>query len=97
MITPKYKPNRFTMTQHLIEYMIGLAGYKMVDTLSNDKWHSEWKLTSEQYQEFVKYSIPLIKKVFRCNRKKAQTTFDWFYGVFGLKIIKNYEKSRLGT
>ena len=86
MIKPKYKPNRITMTQHLIEYMIGLAGKKMTDTLEEDQWHSKWSLTHDQKVDLEKYSIPLIKKVFKCNRNKAVNTFAWFYSVFGLKL-----------
>jgi hypothetical protein len=76
------------MTQHLIEYMIGIDGHKLTETLENQKWHEEWTLTTKQYIEFHKYSIPIIKKVFRCNKKKAETTFEWFYGTFGLKITR---------
>jgi len=81
-----YKPRRETMIQHLIEYQINLAGYTMVDTFNDDRWHRKWTLTVAQKKEFQKYSKGIIKKVFRCNSAKAQNTFEWFYSVFGLKI-----------
>jgi phenylalanine-4-hydroxylase len=43
-------------------------------------------MTTEQFTEFKKYSIKLIKKVFKCNTTKALRTFDWFNLEFGLRI-----------
>lgn len=81
-----YKPKRATMLQHLIEYQIGLIGKTMVDTYNDDRWHQKWTLTSEQKKQFYKYSIKVIKKVFRCNTSRAIETYDWFNLVFGLKV-----------
>ena len=86
MIKPKNKPTRVKMTEHLIEYMIGLCDHKLTETLEDQSWHKNWTLTRAQYSEFYVYSIPMIKKVFRCNKAKAVNTFNWFYDVFGLKI-----------
>mgnify|MGYP002263597127 CR=1 FL=1 len=30
--------------------------------------------------------IPLIKKIFKCNKRRAEQTFDWFNLQFGLRI-----------
>ena len=81
-----YKPKRATMLQHLLEYQIGLIGKTMVDTYNDDRWHQKWTLTSEQKKQFYKYSIKVIKKVFRCNTSRAIETYDWFNLVFGLKV-----------
>jgi spore coat protein CotF len=81
-----YKPRRATMIQHLLEYQIALIGKTMVDTYNDDKWYSKWTITAEQKRQFRSYSIKIIKKVFRCNSKRADETFEWFYSVFGLKI-----------
>ena len=86
MKTPVNKPSRVKMIEHLIEYMIGLIDKTLADTLLDDRWHTKWSLTKAQYETLYKYSIPMIKKVFRCNRAKAVITFNWFYDVFGLKI-----------
>jgi hypothetical protein len=43
-------------------------------------------MTEEQADEFRRYAIPLIKKVFKCNRRKAEATFGWFWLEFGLRV-----------
>ena len=32
------------------------------------------------------YAIPLLKKVFKFNKSKAENTFDWFLLQYGLNI-----------
>lgn len=81
-----YQPKRATMIQHLIEYQINLIGKTMIDTYNDDRWHSKWTLTLAQKKHFHKYSIKIIKKVFRCNSAKANLTYDWFNSIFGLKV-----------
>jgi len=84
--TKKYdKPRRENMIQHLLEYQFKMTGRTMVDTMDDDRWYYNWKLTKEQQGDFYKYAIPVIKKVFRCNRTKAEATFYWFSENFGLK------------
>jgi hypothetical protein len=43
-------------------------------------------MTQEQHEEFKRYAIPLIKKIFKCNKGRAEQTFDWFNLQFGLRI-----------
>jgi len=81
----KYKANRSTMIQHLIEYQIEMIGKTMVDTLSDDKWKFNWTMSRKQKSDFKAYAIPLIKKVFRCNGSKASITYLWFEEHLGLK------------
>jgi len=81
-----YKPKRATMLQHLIEYQISLIDKTMIDTYNDDRWFQKWTLTTAQKKEFRKYSIKVIKKVFRCNSANAYLTYDWFNSIFGLKV-----------
>jgi hypothetical protein len=94
--TKKYdKPRRETMIQHLLEYQFKQIDKTMLDTLKEDRWFYDWTVTSEQRRDFHHYAIPLIKKIFRCNRMKATLTYDWFIENFGLKV-KDHVKSRYG-
>jgi hypothetical protein len=43
-------------------------------------------MTQEQHEEFKRYAIPLIKKIFKCNKARAESTFGWFDMQFGLRI-----------
>lgn len=90
--TKKYeKPRRETMLQHLLEYQFKQIGKTMVNTMDDIDWFYNWTVTSEQRREFYHYAIPVIKKVFRCNRTKAIKTYMWFLENFGLKIKDNVE------
>jgi hypothetical protein len=46
-------------------------------------------MTEEQHNQFKAYAIPLIKKVFKCNKKRAESTFQWLNLQFGLRIKNN--------
>ena len=82
----KAKVNRANITRHLIEYQLDMVGKRLVDTLDDDMWYFNWTMTQEQHEEFKRYAIPLIKKIFKCNKARAESTFGWFDMQFGLRI-----------
>lgn len=81
------KVNRQNFAEHLFEYMLTLIGKTVQDAIANNNWRKEWYMTHEQYAAFERYTIPLIKKVFKCNKQKAIKTFDFFRAQFGVNII----------
>jgi hypothetical protein len=87
------KIKRENIAQHLVEYQLSIINKTVKDALNNQNWRSEFSFTQEEYNVFKHYSISLIKKVFRCNRKKAESTFEWFYLTFGIRV--NYEPARI--
>jgi hypothetical protein len=50
------------------------------------EWYSKWTMTQEQHDEFKAYAIPLMKKVFKINKSRAEANFQWFDLQFGLRI-----------
>jgi hypothetical protein len=80
------KITRENITRHLIEYQLAMVGKSMMDTLDDDKWYFNITMTQEQHEEFKRYAIPLLKKIFKFNKAKAEQTFDWFDLQFGLRI-----------
>lgn len=80
------KVNRLNIGTHLLEHQLSLIDKTMADALKDDMWFFNWTLTPEQHRDFKKYAIPLIRKVFKCNRTRAEETFSWFDFEFGLKI-----------
>lgn len=78
--------NRKNVAQHLLEVELGIVNKKLTDLLEIDNWRFHWTITREQYNEFHNYSIPLLQKIFKFNKRKAEETFKWFYGNFGLRI-----------
>ena len=82
----KAKINRANITRHLIEYQLDMVGKRLVDTLDDDMWYFNWTMTQEQHEEFKRYAIPLLKKIFKFNKGRAESTFGWFDLQFGLRI-----------
>jgi len=80
------KINRENITRHLIEKELERVGKSMIDTLDLEDWWVQITMTQAQHQEFEKYSIKLIKKVFKCNTHRAYDAFQWFNLAFGLRI-----------
>ena len=85
------KINRKNIATHLMKYQLSLVGKELDDAFEED-WE-DWTITQEQYDEFKRYSINILKKVFKFNTNKANKTFDWFYNHFGLKIRQDNDKT----
>jgi hypothetical protein len=86
----KAKVNRTNITDHLIEYQLKMVGKTVDDIKDDEKWYFNNTMTEEQqHEEFKRYAIPLLKKIFKFNKGKAESTFGWFDLQFGLKIINN--------
>ena len=78
--------NRTNVADHLLEYQLAMIGKTIQDAKQDDMWYFNWTLTTEQHEQFRKYAIPLLKKVFKFNTRKAEQTFGWFNLQFGLRI-----------
>lgn len=82
----KPKIDRTNVSMHLVEYQLAMVGKTIAEAKENPLWYNEWTMTDVQYEEFKKYAIPLLKKVFKFNTRKAEQTFGWFSLQFGLRI-----------
>lgn len=82
----KVKVTRENCARHLVEKELEMVGKTMMDTLDDMEWYSNITMTREQHEEFRKYSIATIKKVFKVNTAKADSIFNWFDFSFGLRI-----------
>ena len=80
------KINRLNIAEHLVDYQLNMIGKSMQEAHMTKEWYNKWTLTDEQYIEFEKYAIHLLKKVFKFNTNKAKETFQWFNLQFGLRI-----------
>lgn len=87
------KVTRKNIAEHLVEYELGMIGKTMNDVMNDKQWYINNTLTQEQADKFKKYSISLIKKTFKCNKSKAESTFNWFWLQLGLKISNNNGES----
>jgi hypothetical protein len=80
------KINRTNISDHLVEYQLNMVGKTIKDTESDDLWYFNWTMTPEQHEKFKAYAISLLKKTFKFNKAKAESTFGWFDLQFGLRI-----------
>jgi hypothetical protein len=80
------KINRENIADHLLDYQLGMVGKSMQEAYMTKEWYSKWTMTQEQHDAFKAYAIPLLKKVFKCNKSRADDTFNWFDLEFGLRI-----------
>lgn len=83
------KITRENLVNHMMDYQLNLADKTRVDLIDDIDWKINFQLSYEQYKHFRGYSINLMRKVYKINRKKAESNFYWFYKLFGFKIIKN--------
>ncbi len=78
--------NRTNISEHLIEYQLNMIGKTIDDVKDDEKWYFNNTFTDEQFEEFKKYAIPLLQKIFKFNKTKANSTFQWFILQYGLTI-----------
>ena len=81
--------NRTNIADHLVEYQLNIVGKTIAEAYKTEEWYHKWTMTDEQFEEFKNYAIPLLKKIFRCNKRKAESIFSWFILQFGLRIDNN--------
>ena len=80
------KINRVNIAEHLLNVQLKIVNKTMFEAMQNPDWFHEWTITTEQYEKFRAYAIPLLKKTFKFNTNKAKETFDWFNLQYGLRI-----------
>jgi len=83
---PMPKIDRTNVAKYLLEYQLNMIGKTYYEAKHTEEWFKKWTMTEEQFNYFKSYSIPLLKKTFKCNKTKAEMTFEWFNLQFGLKI-----------
>jgi hypothetical protein len=78
--------NRTNVADHLVDYQLEMVGRTRAEAYRTHEWYSEWTMTTAQYEQWKAYSIPLLKKVFKCNKGRAEQMFSWLNLQFGLRI-----------
>ena len=83
---PKVTINRTNINDHLIEYQLNMVGKTIEDAKKDEMWFHNFTMTTQQHELFKCYAIPLLRKVFKFNKGKAEQTFQWFDLGYGLRI-----------
>ena len=80
------KITRSNIGEHLLDYQLEMIGKTRVDIIDAYNWRSDFTMTSMQFVEFRDYSIHLLQRVFKFNRMKAISTFEFFWTMFGVRV-----------
>lgn len=91
------KPNRENIAMYLVERQMSIIGRTFEDAENDKDWFRNYTMTQEQFLEFKKEAVYLIKKVFKCNKAYAETNFDWWNLNWGLRIFPIPEDVRILT
>jgi len=83
---PKETVNRTNINDHLIEYQLNMVGKTTEDAKKDEMWFHNFTMTTPQHDMFKSYAIPLLRKIFKFNKGKAEQTFRWFDLRYGLRI-----------
>lgn len=86
-LVPFPKINRTNISRYLLEYQLNMIGKTTAHTKENPNWFREWTISERDFMFFKGIAIPLLKKIFKFNKQKAEKTFDWFNMQFGLTKI----------
>lgn len=79
------KVTRENMVMHLVEYQLNIVG-KPLSCIEEDGWYNLHTMTSQEHELLKWYAIPLIRKVYKCAKARAEETFKWFDFQYGLRI-----------
>lgn len=80
------KITRSNIGEHLFDYQLSMVGKTRMNTLDDDRWRFNITMTREQHIQFKKYAVSLMMKTFRIPKPKATKNFEWFNGMFGLRL-----------
>lgn len=83
---------RENLANHLVEYQLNMVGKTIEDAKLDPWWFHNITCSQKQFLEFRAYAIPLIKKVLKCNKKKAEHSFLWLNLQFGLRVVPTKEE-----
>jgi hypothetical protein len=81
------KVTRETIIDHLIEFQLKMIGKTLDEVKTDPQWFDNNTFTVEQLTDFNVYALPLIKKVYKCNNKKAKETLGFFNLGYGLRVV----------
>ena len=79
--------------EELINEMFRIAGHDVKYTDIKDRkdaWYTDWTMTVEQNEQWMKWGADYIKKNLRLRKIAAEKTMSWFSLNYGLKF-SDYE------
>ena len=82
---------REEINRKLVTMQMEMIGLTYQDAMDTPEFWRVYTLTTEQTLEWRKVAIPLIKKTFKCNKRRAEMTLGMFELNLGLRIHDEWE------
>ena len=76
---------REEINRKLVSMQMEMIGLTYQDAMDTPEFWRVYTLTTEQTEAWRKLALPLIKKTFKCNKTRAQSTMGWFELNLGLR------------
>jgi len=76
---------REEINRKLVSMQMEMIGLTYQDAVDTPEFWRVYTLTTEQTEAWRKLALPLIKKTFKCNKTRAQSTMGWFELNLGLR------------
>jgi hypothetical protein len=77
---------REEINRKLVSMQMEMIGLTYQDAMDTPEFWRVYTLTTEQTLEWRKVAIPLIKKTFKCNKRRAEMTLGMFELNLGLRV-----------
>jgi hypothetical protein len=81
------KITRDNIVKHLQEFQLKMIGKTIEDVKDDPSWFDSNTFTVEQLTDFNVYALPLILKIFKCNKNKAKNILGEFNLNWGLRVV----------
>ena len=88
---------REEINRKLVSMQMEMIGKTYQDAMDTPEFWRVYTLTTEQTLEWRKQALPLIKKTFKCNKSRAQSTMSSFELNLGLREYNPEETTYIHT
>ena len=88
---------REEINRKLVSMQMEMIGLTYQDAMDTPEFWRVYTLTTEQTLEWRKLAIPLIKKTFKCNKRRAEMTLGMFELNLGLRVEDPIDTTHIHT
>lgn len=88
---------REEINRKLVSMQMEMIGLTYKDAMDTPEFWRVYTLTTEQTLEWRKVAIPLIKKTFKCNKRRAEMTLGMFELNLGLRVEDPIDTTHIHT
>jgi hypothetical protein len=88
---------REEINRRLVSMQMEMIGKTYQDAMDTPEFWRVYTLTTEQTEAWRKVAILLIKKTFKCNKKRAEMTLGMFELNLGLRIEDPIDTTHIHT